>query len=139
MHIAVAICIILAILVTAFAIFISIKENDGISFVMIFFFGTVTIVGGIGFGLICGGLTWNSTYEKISPNKVETFIFKDNGIVASAYDGILYTSKDIKDLNAVNNVDYYTLVIEYNAYNSELRKRLYPIEKGKIDDYIKEK
>jgi len=139
MHPAIFICIILAILITALAIIFAIKENDGAIFVMIFFIGTIAIVGGIGFGMVCGTATWNNTYEKILPDKVETFIFKENGIVASAYNGCLYQSTEIEHLNAINNIDYYALVRKSNAYGNEIARRLYPVEKGKIDDYIKEK
>lgn len=139
MHPVIIICVILAILITVLAIILGIKKHNELVFAMIFLIGTITIVGGLGFGLICSVVTWNKTHQKISPDKVETNIFKNNGIVASAYDGRLYQSKDIKDLNAVNNIDYYILVIKYNAYNVETCRLLYPIEKGKINDCIKEK
>lgn len=139
MHFAVFICIILAILTTALAIISSIGEHDATIFMILFFIGTVAIVGGLGFGVVCGTITWDNTYEKILPDRVETFIFKDSGIIASAYDGHLYHSTEIEYLNAMENIDYFALVKSLNAYGIEISRRLYPVKKGKIDDYIKEK
>lgn len=139
MHPAIIVCILLAIIALVYAIIRGIIQRDIVDFLIIFLIYDILIVGVIGFGAICGAIIKYETYEKISPDKVETFIFKDNGIVASSYEGHLYEFTEIEYLNSVNDIDYYALVRKFNAYHIETTKLLYPVKKGKIDDYIKEK
>jgi hypothetical protein len=139
MHPAILICIILAVFILVYAIIIAILERDFSMFLVVLLVGDILFVGVLGFGIVCGCIQWNQTYEKVYPDKVESFIFKDNGIVAYAYEGNLYKSTKIAYLNAIYNIDYYVVIRKYNAYGYEVDKILYPVEKGEIYDYIKEK
>jgi hypothetical protein len=138
MHLALIICIVLAIVSIIISIVVAFK-NDLETAMMTFLLLGVVIVGLIGFLMVCALPAWTTTYTKIPADKVEVNIYQNNGIVAIAYEGTLYWSKDISFLNAVKNIDYYTLEKSYNAYNIYIKKNVYPVEKGKIDDYIKEK
>ena len=140
MHTALLICIILEIITFIAIIIYGIKDSADVSDIVVaIFVVNVILIGAIGFGAICSVPSWTEEYQKISPDKVEMSIHQNNGIVVYSYDKILYNSHEIINLNAVKNIDYYQLVISYNAYHGEVSKNLYPVEKGKIDDYIKEK
>ena len=138
MHPALIICIALMSIVIGISIVVAIHENSISTGFAIFWVGCI-LIGGLGFGMICAIPHWNTTYQKISPTKVESSVFEHNGIVAISYDKELYQSTDITFLNAVKNIDYYELERSFNAYGIEVEKKLYPVEKGKINDYIKEK
>ena len=137
MHLAVIICIILAVIGFIISIIAGIKAEP-IDGVLMFILLDVIIVGLFGFGAICTSITFNTTYTKLSPDKVETYIFND-GIIVSVHEGVLYNSREIEHLNAINNIDYYKLEVKYNAYNISISNKLYPIKKGEENDSIKEK
>ena len=138
MHPALIICIFLAIVAIGVSIAIGVHEDAETGWFIFFIFGVI-LVGLVGFGLICSAPHWTTTYQKLPVDKVEMSVFEQNGIVAITYNNELYQYTDISVLNAVKNLDYYVLKTDFNAYGIDVEKKVYPVEKGKINDYIKEK
>ena len=113
-------------------IFVGRDNADGAMSSLVSLFVVVTV----GFGLICGVLPIYSGYTQLAPTEVEYKFYENSSKIIMVYDNRIYSSTSIKDLNAINNLDYFVLEEDNNAYGGTMQKHLHIVEKGKVDDYI---
>ena len=97
---------------------------------------SLVMVGMIGFGFICGFIVSDTVYTKLNPIEVEYKFYENSSNIIMVYGDKIYSSGKIKDLNAINNLDYFVFEEGYNAYGGTMKRRLHIVEKGKVDDYI---
>lgn len=87
------------------------------------------LIGILGFGLLANVIPQYTVSYKIPIYKIETHIFK-NGIIVSTFNDDTYTFRELKNYNAIQNIDYYKYVQEFNSYGGITSTNLYPIGKN---------
>lgn len=110
-----------------------IKENGDMTFLG---FLLIILTGVFGFGIACGVITSSTDYTKLDSTVVEYKYYEKYSTIIMMYDDTIYHSSEIKDLNAINNLDYFVFEEAINGYGARIKTNLHIVEKGKVDDYI---
>lgn len=97
----------------------------------------LTVITAIfGFGLACGVIPLSTNYTKLDSTVVEYKYYEKFSTIIMMYDDTIYNSGEIKDLNSINNLDYFVFEEDINGYGVVVKTKLHIVEKGKVDDYI---